>query len=50
MHLLGRNLNIPIQRALSRRKCCPEMVRSEVCLLHPYLFRICSQSWLPLPC
>uniref|UniRef100_A0A3N7FSJ3 Uncharacterized protein n=1 Tax=Populus trichocarpa TaxID=3694 RepID=A0A3N7FSJ3_POPTR len=62
MHLLGRNLNIPIQRALSRRKCCLELVKMAVCLslnvlgqvslsrLHPYLFRICSQSWLPLPC
>jgi len=32
MHLLGRNLNIPIQRALSRRKCCLEMVKMAVCL------------------
>jgi hypothetical protein len=32
MHLLGRNLNIPIQRALSRRKCCLELVKMAVCL------------------
>ncbi|KAL9391201.1 hypothetical protein Peur_015121 [Populus x canadensis] len=32
MHLLGRNLNIPIQRALSRRKCCLELVKMAVWL------------------